>query len=283
MDGIIREACGCCQRSIYFGQSISMCFSCGSVIHTRCFKNSGHQFINNKQYCQICCLNVEYIYNPFNTSNYDKADSDKFYDENLNDEINDLHFMQSLLENCNKHVNVQNFNDNFLRNFDGYEGFSSICLNLDGNSSNFDTFNFDISRINHKFSVIGLIETNTEPENKDLYMIDGYTSYYQNIMPDKMKGTGVALYVHNSLTATVSSEISHTSSNLESIFVSISIDSELLTIGAVYRPPSGNFEQSLNELKYILTKIPSNKTYIMGDFNADLHKLDEKIIDYLRN
>ncbi len=95
-------------------------------------------------------------------------------------------------------------------------------------------------------------------------------------MPDKSKGTGVALYVHNSLTATVDDELCLISSNLETIFVIFSIGPKLITIGAVYRPPNGNLELFLAELRYILEKIPPNNTYIMGDFNADLHKLDIK-------
>ena len=58
-----------------------------------------------------------------------------------------------------------------------------------------------MKRLEHKFSVIGLAETNTDPTNKDLFVLDDYTSFYQDITSAKLKGTGVALYIHNSLNA----------------------------------------------------------------------------------
>ena len=45
-----------------------------------------------------------------------------------------------------------------------------------------------------------------------------------------------------------------------------------MTIGAIYRPPSADFSKSLEELAYILQKLPKKCTHIMGDFNVDLHK-----------
>ena len=48
-----------------------------------------------------------------------------------------------------------------------------------------------------KFSVIGIAETNINSDQKDLYKIDEYNSFYSDKIPDKSKGTGVATYVHD--------------------------------------------------------------------------------------
>ena len=94
------------------------------------------------------------------------------------------------------------------------------------------------------------------------------------VHPGKAKGTGVALYVHASLSATVNKNLSHTSQHLETLFVTIPSDSQNLTVGVLYRPPSGDFREFLNEFEHILNNCPSQNLYIMGDFNVDLHKLD---------
>ena len=152
-----------------------------------------------------------------------------------------------------------------------------LFLNIDGNKTNFDAFAVDVHRMEHKFSIIGLAETNIDPENKDLYFLDDYTSFYQDPYPCKNKGTGVALYIHNSLNATLESHLSHTSQNLETLFITFSYNSHPTTVGVVYRPPNGNFDEYLNELKLTFEKCQSSQNmYIMGDFNVDLHKQDSQ-------
>ena len=61
-----------------------------------------------------------------------------------------------------------------------------------------------MNELEHKFSVIGLAETNTDPTNKDLFVLDDYTSFYPDINSAKFKRTGVALcsseVIHSQLT-----------------------------------------------------------------------------------
>ena len=126
----------------------------------------------------------------------------------------------------------------------------------------------------HEFSVIGVAETNTDPCSKDLFKIDNYCSFYQQIDPTKRKGTGVALYVHNSFTAVVDNSLSHCTKNLESLFVKINIGNETHTVGVIYNPPSGSDGVFIEELGLILEKCPVKNLHILGDFNFDLHKLE---------
>ena len=93
-----------------------------------------------------------------------------------------------------------------------------------------------MSKIKHKFSVIGLAETNTNPVDNNIFPLDEYTSFYQDIHPTKLKGTGVALYVHNSLNPNLDTWSSQCSDNLESLFVKIQIGTEVHTVGVIYNP-----------------------------------------------
>ncbi|MCP4459638.1 MAG: hypothetical protein GY816_16675, partial [Cytophagales bacterium] len=131
--------------------------------------------------------------------------------------------------------------------------FSSYFINIDGNNTNFDTLLTELKRINHAFSVIGIAETNTDEPLKELYQIPGYNAFYQSTIEDKLKGTGVAIYVANHLNVEVIENLGYCTPDFESIFVKISQSSinHSLTCGVIYRPPSGNFQNFIKEFNHI--------------------------------
>ena len=205
---IPKETCRQCGKNLNKGQSITECKKCGTAIHTKCVKKSNFELVNDKWYCETCCDTIDHIYNPFRNlngpaidKNPDSNESDKHYDCNIEDVFDDLTDASNILENCKLFKSISELNRNFELKGVTNKNFSTIFQNIDGNRSNFDNFAVHIKQIDHKFSVIGLAETNTTPENKNLYNLDDYTSMYQETDPKKQKGTGVALYVHNSLTA----------------------------------------------------------------------------------
>ena len=278
-----KEVCGCCHKNISLGQSITECQKCNWVIHSRCYKKSSFKLVNNTPYCQNCCQLVKVIYNPFQNldgirqmDNLDTDGSDKSYNNDITEIIDDLSVISSLLNSCREIQSIVDLNKLLDQNPTSDKTFSTFFQNVDGNKSNFDNFATNIHQIQHKFSIIGLAETNVDPSNKDLYMLDDYTSIYQEIDPIKFKGTGVALYVHDSLNATINANLSQSSSNLESLFVTIHNGSQKLTVGVIYSPPSRDVNQFLVELGLLLGKCPSRNVYIMGDFNIYLHKLDSE-------
>ena len=99
-------------------------------------------------------------------------------------------------------------------------------------------------------------------------------------MNNKAKGSGVALYLHNSMNGTILDELSQSTLNLETIFVSITNTSSPITVGVVYRPPSASHVDSLNEFKRIIALPPRNPTYILGDFNVNLFENNSKVTDF---
>ena len=279
MGTISKEVCGCCSKNINLGQSITECTRCDSIIHTKCYKKSSFGYINSKTYCLTCSDKVNVIYNPFENINKlrdpnDCHESDKFYEDDLSEIFQDFSTISNLLNICSALASVPDLNRFVTADKIQNTNFSTFFQNVDGNKSNFDSFAVNVHQMDHLFSVIGLAETNVDPANKDLYMLDGYISYYQDIHPDKAKGTGVAMYVHNSLNSMLNKNLSHTSQNLETLFITIPVNSQNITVGTLYRPPNGNFNEFLDELRHILESCPSRFLYIMGDFNVDLHKLD---------
>ena len=79
---------------------------------------------------------------------------------------------------------------------------SMLFQNIDGNKSNFDTLAIELKRYEFQFSIIALAETNVGPNMSAMFEIDNYKGFYQETCVDKKKGSGVALYIHDSLNAT---------------------------------------------------------------------------------
>ena len=177
------------------------------------------------------------------------------------------------MNSCIRNETISEFNEQLTRNNLTENNFSTLFQNIDGNRANFDNFAVKLEELQHRFSVIGLAETNVDPNNKDLYALDNYKSYYHDIDLDKKKGTGVALYVHDSLNATIVNELSCRTSNLESLFITTQINSIQTLIGVFYNPPSGNNYQFIIEFQEILNKCPSENVYLLGDFNFNLHSI----------
>ena len=273
---IAKELCDYCLKAISIGQAITECVKCNTIIHTKCYSKGKFRVINEKYFCDKCAKNEHFVYNPFPSFNT-VADDPKFYNEEMSDSIDLIHTMSALLKNCKSFTDMPELS-NFI-NADheiANSAISSIFLNIDGNLSNFDNFLSHINLdSNYNFPIIGLAETNTDACIKHTYNIKGYNSFYQDTFPGKKKGTGVALYIHMSLSTTVNTHMSNLSINLESIFVTIDIEPYPLTFGVVYRPPGGELTEFLNEFNMILNQAPRN-TFIMGDFNIDLHKIEDK-------
>ena len=133
-----------------------------------------------------------------------------------------------------------------------------------------------MSSIKHKFSIIGLAETNTDPANGNLYQLDGYTSCYQaryfcsKKNQTKSKGSGVCLYVNNSLNYNIINDLSLCTDYIETLFIEITSIQDHIVIGVVYRPPNGSIDQFNEAYEDILNKIIDKKAYILGDFNINL-------------
>ena len=92
--------------------------------------------------------------------------------------------------------------------------------------------------------MIGLAETNTDPENGNLYQLYEYSPLYRSRYFNdsrneyKGKGSGVCLYVHNSLNYSKDDILSVCNSSIETFFINITNMAEPIKVGVVYRPPN---------------------------------------------
>ena len=216
-----KEICNHCQKSVSLGLPHFECFSCNKIFHAKCFTSSQAQVINDNFYCFGCKLSIPNKYNPFKIMT----------DSEFNDGDPCLQKMSDILENC-KTYSIKDLNTIIKPYLE--QNFSMIFQNVDGNRTNFDSFNLELDRITEKFHVIGLAETNVGIEESAVYNIEGYNCFYQDKLAGKSKGTGVALYLKNNLNGVVRNELSWVTKNLETLFLTIQHE-EPVHIGLIYR------------------------------------------------
>jgi len=209
------------------------------------------------------------------------CDSDKFYDRDCDGEDETILQICEILNSCKSYA-VDEFNQVIQQLVPSLSAnsqskptthqFSSYFINIDGNTTNFDNLLVELKRINHKFSVIGIAETNTDKPLQGLFQIPGYNCFYQTTIEGKAKGTGVALYVADFLNAEEIDSFGLCTPDIESIFVRIShpLSDKTFISGVIYRPPSGNFHNFIKEFDHMCTLLPKSGVRIMGDYNVDL-------------
>ena len=271
---IAKEFCEHCNKAINIGQAIVECDHCNLVIHTKCFKKSNFIQIHNQWVCAPCKEKIEPRYNPFST--WQGPDTEKHYDDDC-DELalticNILEKCKSYSTNCLNRVISHLLNNENQSNDDV---LSSLFLNIDGNATNFDQFLGELKSIKHNFTAIGLAETNVDAQISNVSQIPHYRGYYQSPQEGKKSGTGVALYVHESINVSIIEELSEVSSDIECLFLKTTNTNVPITFGVVYRPNDGNKNSYIECLNKIFDKLPDKNVYIMGDYNMDLFKLNK--------
>ena len=199
--------------------------------------------------------------------------------DDVDDDENDPEIVltSQILENC-KNYSIHEFNSELSEKLTDSEGM--FFINIDGNKSNFDSLSTELSRVKYDFPIIALAETNIDPDESSVYQLENYISFYQNTYEGKNKGTGVALYVHQSLNAVVNDPASKITSNFESLFITIQGKSNPINVGVVYRPPSGDLEKFFSEFKTVIESLPTKSVHVMGDFNINLHSNCKMVHDF---
>ena len=133
----------------------------------------------------------------------------------------------------------------------------------------------EIRRWEVSWDIIGLTETWLDDESEKRFSVTGFKAIFAS--RKKKGGGGVALLVREGLTYRERSDLGTFKEGVfESVFVEVvrgeGRRNEL--IGVVYRPPGGDVSEFNAEMVSILGKIKNDVSYIMGDFNIDLLKVN---------
>ena len=247
------------------------CNSCDSKYHSCCTKNN-IAYHRGSCYCHPCLKQKDLLkYNPyFEAMKHYVDDTEKTYLQNQisSYEIETLSPLYDIMETCEVYSIQEIESKPAHKNSIAYK-----FLNIDGNASNFDTFSVTLDAMKYKFSVIGISETNISSSQQDAYQLANYNSLYQDKIASKKKGSGVALYIHNSINFCKIHEYSSTTEDIETLFASISNNNNFsAVVGVVYRPPSGNITNFIKHISGIMSSLSKSKhkAIIMGDFNINM-------------
>ena len=168
-----REVCNFCCKNILFGQTTILCNHCDLIFHARCATPDNFEQFRGKSYCRSCTMKNEIRrYNPF-FSMFDDLNPDKFYDDEPPEFVESVEKLSKVLEDC-KNYSCNKFNTMVSTN-QNKENFTTCFINIDGAQTNFDSLVTELNRINHKFSIVAIAETNINSSEKDLYI---YKSFY---------------------------------------------------------------------------------------------------------
>ena len=279
-----RQLCEHCCKQIYTHNSVIACPTCPLIVHSQCV--AAANFIigegpdgSSKWYCSACYKTQGLKrYNPF----FECIEMDPMHQNDDEAESNDMECileMSNILQNCTPY-SIQELNATPKCNADNQ--FSTYFLNVDGNATNFDEFVAELQLYKNTFSVIALAETNIDQCNEDLYQIDNYQSIYQSKIvfneKAKSKGSGIGMYIHNSYNFTEMPQVSRCTPNIEALFITITNTIAPITVGVVYRPPSGDVDIFSDEFEWLVNQLPNKNVYIHGDFNINLHKTEKNTI-----
>ena len=278
---LAKDICEGCDKGVGMSHRLLVCDACSKTCHFKCkTKALFHLFkastaiSNAVWYCDNCIESHGVIrYNPF---------SDMLSPNTIrnDDEINynaSLQHMYEVLENCRGFKTISEFNVQHVKpdQAENLSDFHVFFNNINGNATNFDSLSVELKKFKSKLSVIGLCETNIDDSQKMLYNLEGYESHYQSRIFNKSRGSGLGLYVREEFLFEDLPNVCMTTPDIEALFIKITNTREEIVVGVIYRPPSGSTKQFLAEIENILDKLPRDNVYMSGDFNINLHDIED--------
>ena len=202
---------------------------------------------------------------------------------NSNNIVSEDDFDLTPIMDC-KYIDVESFKTLKISK----NSFSIIHLNIASLRKHKEELETILSKIGHKFDVIGISETKINKMIESDYdtTIEGYKKFST---PTEAEKGGVMLYIskkHNCIPRKSLDKIVYKSYVLESIFAEIVVPGKKnIVVGCIYRHPSmtvNDFNQ--NFLSPLMEKLTDKKhNFLLGDFNIDLMKTDtdEDTLTYL--
>lgn len=169
------------------------------------------------------------------------------------------------------------YSDESLRELNSLnvENFSLFHVNVRSMAKNGETLSHYLTETESKFSVIALTETWLTPSNSSLYELPDYN--HVCLLRNRRRGGGVSIHLTDSLIYKERPDLNVMTDDCEILFVEIKIETKSYLVGVIYRPPSGNVADFLEQLTTTLCKLNSvpSTCYVCGDFNLDLTLSDQ--------
>ena len=144
---------------------------------------------------------------------------------------------------------------------------------------NFEKFQKIFKTLKFNFSAVCLSETwcdSLDSTKNSNYRLHGYKSFHQT--RDGRKGGGLCIFLRNTLSYKIRSDLNMNSDAIECLCLEISTKtSKNLILSLNYRPPNGDSTLFEKHMKSILSKNKATKkeVILIGDFNMNLLDFDK--------
>ena len=280
--------CPMCSRRVKNYASIekNRCNNCKNFFHFKCLGlNEGSK--STSWLCQVCLLRNLPFYELDNT-NLQLTLQARSVDDSSGLKILPNFTIQSLLDKIPGSFTIETDEfisdstvskyyklDEFLSNKIPKITFSIFHLNISSLQGHIDDLKNLLSLINHKFSVIGISETRIRDGSDPLINID-IDGYVFKGVGTKTSCGGMGLYIRSDLDFSFHKKLSKSVNNIgESIFYDVSIaKNKKVLVGCIYRHHSSLKSFVDDFFIKILSDIGKSTCVLLGDFNADLLKID---------
>ncbi|XP_057312179.1 uncharacterized protein LOC130653679 [Hydractinia symbiolongicarpus] len=284
-----------CQTMVFFpvyeliraNSNCIFCDFCKLWVHPSCNLLNSNDFKkltkDNSDEAWSClkCNSEIFPFQSDNTPLFEAQKSQIFSDVNSHIETsfsNNVDDEDERFTNC-KYYEYNSFNSTLeqLSSSDLTPNFSYFHLNTCSLPKNIDNINILLNSLNIDFDVLGFSETRLS-KYSITPILKGYRGFH-NLSSSNAGGT--SLYISNSLTVVVRSDLSNLlflESKLESTFVEILDNNRKNTIvGCIYKHPNMPIPEFINLYLKPFFEVAikqKQKLILMGDFNIDLLKCE---------
>lgn len=191
----------------------------------------------------------------------------------MHDDDEDMDF----LYNCPSRYIVENDLPSLFNNHSSVSAIDIMHINARSLNKNIDKINLLLECIPCKLTAIAITESWLNDSNAEAIFIPGYNFFYKCRIGKS--GGGVGIFVNNDFNCQLRTDLCCMSSDIECVFVEISITlSNTVIVGSIYRPPGtlhesiDNFNNELYRILNLLEKDRCKTVAIAGDYNLDILK-----------
>ena len=192
------------------------------------------------------------------------------HDFELDDHLDTLSTASDILEKC-AYIDLPNFDHEFSAISTSSSHIGFYFLNIDGFKTNFDEFTVNHSSLINTFDIICFAETNIDSSDLNRFTLGNeYLCLDIPKLPEKQKGSGLAVFYRKSLKLTLVENLCKygTNSRFQILGGKLKTEHGYLHFLIVYRFHSCPVNEFCAQLEALISNI-NGPCLILGDFNIN--------------
>ena len=178
--------------------------------------------------------------------------------------------------------NCKYFTVKEIQEYKQWNNLNIFHNNINGLETKHDLLQQFLTNLTQNFDIITITETGQKAENPEFISNINIDNYINFSTPSLSNKGGTAIYVKSKYTVKERLDLKVMNQHFETIWIEIkNLRSKNIVCGSVYRHPHNNrhtYKAFLDYMDYTISKLANEnkELYICGDFNIDLHKLDQE-------